>query len=201
MSTVNPTSHHTAQPFGSYALVLKTLAKGKFPALQEPSINTIIKMERDLTTAGRLLTHAYKHATLAHNDVEKGLSQALTKANEAQDRDLMAQHSRISKEYSPFRDGMQTNGAAYQALKEKYHNVVSALEAARKSPAEAANLIKNNQPAIKEIISEALDYDKKSRLLEHDIVKFSGENLTRAFAQHGIRSDLKPRNDNTPQLS
>lgn len=202
MSTVNPTTDKTLnKPFGSYALVLKTLAKGKFPSLQDSSINAMVKLQRDLTSAGALLTKAHKHITLAHDDVEKGLSQALTKANDAQDRDMMAQHSRISKDYESFRSNVQESGITYQQLKEKYTDIVSALEAARKSPANAANLIQSNQQAIKEMVTSVLDYDKKSRLLEHDIIKFSHEHISRAFAQHGIRPDLKPRSDSAPQLS
>lgn len=200
MSTVNPIASET-KPFGSYILMMKTFAKGKFPSLADQSINEMVKMQRELTTAGSLLGKAHKHISLAHSDVEKGLSQALAKANDAQDRDLMAQHNRISGDYTKFRTDIQENEAGYQQLKEKHSNIVRQLEIARKSPAEAANLIQNNRPLIKEIISAALEYDKKSRMLEHDIIKFSHENLSRAFGQHGIRSDLKPRNDSAPQLS
>ncbi|MFZ2314828.1 MAG: hypothetical protein WAW86_04085 [Gammaproteobacteria bacterium] len=205
MSTPTPTTATPtpSRPFGSYNLILKTLAKGKFPHLAGNSLSSVIKLERELATSGARLTDAHKNIMAVHSDIEKSLGQALAKANDAQDRDLMAQHSKISKDYTDFRGSIQESDATYQQLKNKYAEAISTLQAVRKAPADAANLLQVSQQSVKNIANDILDYAKKSRLLESNIIKFSDENIARVFAQHGIRPDIKSRPDlpQTPQIS
>lgn len=203
MSTPTPTTVTPSQPFGSYQLILKTLAKGKFPNVSRNSLGSIIKLERELATSGARLTDTHKSLMAAHNDIEISLGQALTKANSAQDRDLMAQHSKISKDYSDFRGSIQDSDTTYQQLKQQYAQGISALQALSKSPTDATNLLQSTQASVKAIVSNILDYAKKSRLLESNIIRFSDENIARVFAQHGIRPDIKsrPNSPQTPHIS
>lgn len=205
MSTPTPTAVTPAssRPFGSYNLILKTLTKGKFPNLPGNSLGSIIKLERELATSGARLTDTHKNLMAAHNDIEKSLGKALAKANDAQDRDLMAQHSKISKDYTDFRGSIQDSDTTYQQLKQQYAEGISALQALSKSPADAANLLQTTQKSVKTIVNNILEYAKKSRLLESNIIRFSDENIARVFAQHGIRPEIKSRPDlpQTPHIS